>query len=85
MRQREARKPKRIRGRALQERNARLFRKNPLCVRCAERGITRAVDHWDHIIPLELGGADDESNLQGLCIACHNEKTAEEARARVFA
>lgn len=81
-REREARKPARIRGRARQERNARLFRANPLCVRCAARGITRAVEVWDHIVPLELGGADDESNLQGLCRPCHADKTAQEARGR---
>lgn len=78
----EARKPDRLRGRALQERNARLMRANPLCVKCFAKGLVRAVEHWDHIVPLELGGADDQSNLQGLCTLCHNEKTAQERRAR---
>jgi len=78
----EARKPERIRGRALQERNERLFRASPLCVKCQARGIVRQVEHWDHIVPLEQGGADDEANLQGLCKLCHDEKTAEERRQR---
>jgi 5-methylcytosine-specific restriction endonuclease McrA len=30
----------------------------------------------DHVIPLELGGKDDESNLQLLCGAHHRQKTA---------
>jgi 5-methylcytosine-specific restriction protein A len=30
----------------------------------------------DHIKPRRQGGADDESNYQGLCQACHNIKTA---------
>jgi 5-methylcytosine-specific restriction protein A len=76
---REARKPERIRGRKRQERNARLFRSNPLCARCSARGTTRAVEVWDHIIPLHAGGADDETNLQGLCTPCHEEKTREDA------
>jgi hypothetical protein len=29
----------------------------------------------DHIIPLELGGADDDTNLQALCHTHHKEKT----------
>lgn len=37
---------------------------------------------WDHIVPLSEGGADHESNLQGLCHSCHVEKTAEEQRRR---
>lgn len=78
----EARKPQRMRGRKLQERNERLARANPLCVRCRAKGIVRAATEWDHIVPLEQGGADDESNLQGLCATCHAEKTAEERRER---
>ena len=29
----------------------------------------------DHILPLELGGSNDISNLQALCESCHKEKT----------
>lgn len=32
----------------------------------------------DHIVPLFKGGADDDSNLQGLCSPCHAAKTAED-------
>ena len=29
----------------------------------------------DHILPLAKGGADDESNLQSLCLTCNEIKT----------
>jgi 5-methylcytosine-specific restriction protein A len=32
----------------------------------------------DHILALVNGGADDESNLQSLCIPCHDVKTRED-------
>ena len=35
----------------------------------------------DHIVPIELGGADDESNTQALCPDCHKSKTREDIRA----
>lgn len=72
----------RITGRRLQERNARLFARDPLCVKCRVAGRVRPVTQWDHDIPLHLGGADDESNLQGLCDDCHDAKTAAEAGQR---
>ena len=68
----------RLRGRKLQERNARLARKDPLCVRCKAKGRIRPATEWDHIIPLCKGGADHESNLQGLCEDCHKDKTRED-------
>lgn len=36
----------------------------------------------DHITPLRLGGADDDSNLQPLCKSAHSTKTALESAAR---
>lgn len=66
----------RMRGRALQERRERWTRKNPLCCKCEERGIVRVWTQLDHVVPLFKGGADDDSNLQGLCDQCHAVKTA---------
>lgn len=66
----------RMRGRALQERRERWMRLRPLCVRCEERGIVRLWTQLDHVVPLFKGGADDDSNLQGLCDPCHAAKTA---------
>jgi 5-methylcytosine-specific restriction protein A len=66
-------------------RKARLYRRQPLCVRCLEQGkLTEAVE-WDHIRPLSLGGEEAEGNLQGLCRACHETKTVAEAAVRRLA
>lgn len=32
----------------------------------------------DHILALERGGTDDDSNLQLLCAACHSKKTPDD-------
>ena len=32
----------------------------------------------DHVVPLFKGGADDQTNLQGLCPTCHEKKTADD-------
>jgi len=74
----------RLRGRARQERNARLAFANPLCVECEKLGLVRAAEEWDHTVPLADGGADHESNLQGLCHDHHAAKTAREAAARAL-
>ena len=72
----------RIRGRRLQERNARVLAAHPLCVHCEANGITRQAVEVDHIKPLHLGGPDHESNLQGLCIECHEAKSKAEGQHR---
>lgn len=60
------------------------FSRNPLCVRCAAEGVTKAGHVVDHIVERRDGGADyDHSNLQTLCQACHNRKTKEAARRRL--
>lgn len=69
---------KRVSGGKRQLRNARLFARNPLCVHCKQQGRTTPVDEWDHIVPLEAGGLDVVSNLQGLCLDCHKAKTAQD-------
>ena len=65
----------RIRGRRLQARNRLFLSMHPLCVVCEDEGRTRAANEVDHIVPLFNGGADDETNLQGLCEDCHKAKT----------
>lgn len=72
----------RITGRRLQETNARILEANPLCVMCQAVGRVSAAVEVDHIIPLHLGGADEDHNKQGLCKPCHDAKSAEEARGR---
>ena len=57
----------RLRGRALQQARAELFKRNPYCVSCQKKGITRLATERDHVIPLFEGGTDDASNTVGLC------------------
>ena len=72
----------RLRGRKLQSRNARLYRRDPLCGPCLADGkITEAVE-WDHVVPLSLGGREHESNLQGLCPRHHDAKSIAEDAVR---
>lgn len=70
---------KRITGRRLQAMRARLFASNPLCAACLLEGWAVAATQRDHIVPLEEGGRDDDSNEQGLCEACHDTKSKSEA------
>lgn len=77
---------KRLRGRALMERNQRLKQRDALCVECMKlgdeearrQGFTVAVDEWDHIKPLWAGGEDHETNIQGLCLKHHAIKSEAE-------
>lgn len=69
----------RMRGRKLQERRLRLWKKNPNCAKCG-----RLTDYpngfaLDHRVPLFKGGEDKDSNCQVLCITpCHEDKTNED-------
>lgn len=63
-------------GRAWQRQSKLYLQEHPLCVMCAQRGLTVVAQHVDHIIPRAEGGADDEGNLQALCHPCHSRKTA---------
>ncbi len=75
--------------------NSRLWRnlsrrhreKNPLCVHCLESGIIKAADVADHIIEIkdDWDKRLEAENLQSLCHACHNCKTAKEKRLRLKA
>lgn len=71
---------KRLAGRALQRMRAQKKEENPLCVECATQGFVRLWDVLDHRVPLEEGGTNAESNLQGLCHSCHDAKTELERR-----
>lgn len=72
---------KRVTGRRLQRMRSELFEREPLCRRCASAGLIVLATERDHIVPLEEGGKDDDSNVQPLCMDCHDEKSkAERAR-----
>lgn len=46
---------------------------------CCGCGLVTQELEVDHIINVAEGGSDDESNLQSLCVPCHQAKTAAEA------
>lgn len=52
------------------------------CANCGVRladGRTRIIllsFEIDHRLPLELGGSNDDANLEALCVPCHHLKTA---------
>lgn len=70
----------RIRGRKLQRIRQLHLNAHPLCVRCEAKTPPRytPATQIDHKVALVNGGEDVESNRQGLCDACHVEKTAED-------
>lgn len=39
--------------------------------------------HFDHILPLALGGESSVANCQVLCVSCHTTKTAKEDVPRI--
>lgn len=53
--------------------------RQPLCQRCAERGVVTAAEHVHHRLPRKTHPDRelDPTNLEALCLACHN---AEEVR-----
>ncbi len=71
-------KTPRLRGRKLQERNARVRARDKMCVIHKAKHIAKPIDEIDHIIPLFKGGADTEANCQGLCKECHDNKSVAE-------
>jgi 5-methylcytosine-specific restriction protein A len=72
---------KRIRGRAGQRLRHQILAEEPLCRHCLELDKVSATEIVDHITPLAQGGSNERSNLQGLCIPCHDAKSKAEARA----
>jgi 5-methylcytosine-specific restriction protein A len=56
-----------------------LSRDKGLCQPCLQAGRPRPARAVDHIIPKAAGGTDADDNLQAICNACHQAKTATEA------
>jgi len=64
----------------------RLSRERPrMCATCYASGKVRLGMELDHIVPLWAGGSNEVSNLQWLCVPCHRDKTAREAKERTGA
>jgi 5-methylcytosine-specific restriction protein A len=69
----------RLRGRAGQaQRQRRLKRSNYLCEDCLTEGLSTLATIVDHIIPLALGGTDDDANTRNLCDQHNRKRTAEQ-------
>lgn len=61
-------------------------KRNPLCVECKAKGLATPVQIVDHIVEIKDGGDPlCVTNLQSLCIPCHNSKTAHRSAERVNA
>ena len=75
----KAKGTKRITGRRLQSMRADLFARSPLCAECERNGRVTLATERDHIKPLFDGGLDDDTNVQGLCEVCHDEKSLGES------
>src|SRR3546814_16799470 len=56
----------------------RRLQAEPLCRDCKEKGVITAATAPDHIVPLALGGSDDDSNVRCLCPECHLERPREQ-------
>lgn len=51
----------------------------PMCEECERNGKITPAQMVDHIVPINRGGASlDIENLQSLCNACHNRKSAKD-------
>ena len=73
----------RPRGRAGAANRGRRLTAHPLCQDClADGGVERAATEIDHIIPLSLGGSDEDENVRCLCKPCHARRTKEQFAAR---
>lgn len=64
----------------VQERVA--LRSERRCVKCTRETGPALKGECDHAIPLIIGGAHRESNLQWLCVECHSNKTKLDVRLK---
>jgi 5-methylcytosine-specific restriction protein A len=72
------RKEKRTTGRRWVNMRHVVLVEEPVCKICGRKPSNEV----DHIIPLCKGGTDRRDNLQGICVDCHNAKTAKDLGIR---
>lgn len=54
---------------------------HPICASCLTRGLVTQTEHIDHVVPHRRDTGRFKVNLfQGLCAACHTQKTKLEAQ-----
>ena len=58
-------------GRSWKEIRNRFLAANPLCACCIKEGRLTPATLVHHILPVERGGGNEESNLMSLCASCH--------------
>ncbi|MDQ7982174.1 HNH endonuclease [Paraburkholderia sp. SARCC-3016] len=63
----------RITGRLGVAQRLRIRERDGYRCRCCNRAVR--VGQIDHIVPLDKGGSNDDSNMQLLCDDCHVDKT----------
>ena len=66
-------------------RRTRILLRDAMRCRECRRAVSGREAHVDHLVPLEDGGTDDDSNLRTLCDRCHGRKTRAEQRRKGFA
>jgi len=81
-RQTNAQTVERPRGRILQRLRTRIMQGQPLCKMCEDKGLVTPGAEMDHIVPLFMGGSNDDDNLQMLCVECHRKKSADDLGVR---
>lgn len=59
-------------GREWKRIRARYVKAHPLCERCLAEGRLTPVEEVHHILPVNRGGSNADSNLMSLCRSCHN-------------
>lgn len=74
---------KRARGRVGAAARKRRLAAQPFCQDClADGGVERAAKEIDHIIPIALGGSDEDNNVRCLCKPCHRVRTRDQFAQR---
>lgn len=84
MRWEKSNKPKIMRKRLLWRDKMPIIKRDKFT--CVDCGFHHQDDSFqyltvDHKVPLALGGAQDESNMQTLCVECHGKKTIADRKA----
>ncbi len=71
-------------GRRWRKAKAAFLAEHPLCRVCADAGLTVAASVVDHVTPHKWSYEAfwRMENWQGLCVRCHNSKTAKENKSR---
>ena len=58
-------------GRSWKRIRDRYIKSHPICERCITSGKVTPVEEVHHILPVNKGGGNEDSNLMSLCHSCH--------------